>query len=66
MQCVVKRFKEENQIESKVRKGRPRKLGNCDKNFTIKKNVKNSLLRAAKISAEFKEKFSISISPETV
>ena len=60
---MIKRSKEENRIENKVRKDRPRKLNNRDKRFTIIKIVKNPRLSAVKVSANFKEKFSTSISP---
>ncbi|GBO31425.1 hypothetical protein AVEN_172158-1 [Araneus ventricosus] len=66
MQYVIKRFKEENRIENKVRKGRPAKLTECDQRFIIRKFVKNPCLSALKVSAEFNEKFSTPISPETV
>ncbi|GBM33312.1 hypothetical protein AVEN_101640-1 [Araneus ventricosus] len=66
VQYVIKRFKEENRIEKKVRKGRPAKLTKCDLRFIIRKFVKNPRLSALKVSAEFNEKFSTSISPETV
>ena len=66
MQHVIKRFTEENRIEIKVRKGRPRKLIKRDKRFIIRKFVKNPLLSAVEVSAEFNVKFSTSVSPETV
>ncbi|GBM45745.1 Transposable element Tcb1 transposase [Araneus ventricosus] len=66
VQYVIKRFKEENRIENKVRKGRPAKLTERDQRFIIRKFVKNSRLSALKVSAEFNEKFSTSISPEIV
>ena len=36
-QHVIKCFNEENRIENKVRKGRPRKLTKCDERFIIRK-----------------------------
>ncbi|GBM44525.1 hypothetical protein AVEN_192552-1 [Araneus ventricosus] len=57
-QYVIKRFKEENRIENKVRKGRPAKLTERDQRFIIRKFVKNPSLSALKVSAEFNEKFS--------
>ncbi|GBN88296.1 hypothetical protein AVEN_29979-1 [Araneus ventricosus] len=66
VQYVIKRFKEENRIENKVRKGRPTKLTERDQRFIIRKFVKIPRLSALKVSAEFNEKFSTSISPETV
>ncbi|GBN07888.1 hypothetical protein AVEN_61987-1 [Araneus ventricosus] len=63
---VIKRFKEENRIEDKVRKCRPTKLTKRDQRFIFRKFVKNPRLSALKVSAEFNEKFSTSISPETV
>ncbi|GBN66236.1 hypothetical protein AVEN_74180-1, partial [Araneus ventricosus] len=66
VQYVIKRFKEENRIENKVRKGRPAKLTERDQRFIIRKFLKNTRLSALKVSAEFSEKFSTSISPETV
>ncbi|GBM23713.1 hypothetical protein AVEN_257627-1 [Araneus ventricosus] len=66
VQYVIKRFKEENQIENKVKKGRPAKLTKRDQRFIIRKFVKNPCLSALKVPAEFNEKFSTSISPETV
>ncbi|GBL95646.1 hypothetical protein AVEN_24847-1 [Araneus ventricosus] len=66
VQYVIKRFKEENRIENKVRKDRPVKLTECDQRFIIRKFVKNPRLSALKVSAEFNENFSTPISPETV
>ncbi|GBM07244.1 hypothetical protein AVEN_25498-1 [Araneus ventricosus] len=66
VQYVIKRFKEENRIENKVRKGRPAKLTKRDQRFIIRKFVKNPRLSALKVSAKFDENFSTSISPETV
>ncbi|GBM92328.1 hypothetical protein AVEN_136372-1 [Araneus ventricosus] len=66
VQYVIKRFKEENRIENKVRKGRPAKLTKRDQRFIIRKFVKNPRFSALKVSAEFNEKFSSSITPETV
>ncbi|GBN21028.1 Transposable element Tc1 transposase [Araneus ventricosus] len=66
VQYVLKRFKEENWIGNKVRKGRPAKLTKRDQRFIIRKFVKNPRLSALKVSAEFNEKFSTSILPETV
>ncbi|GBN74525.1 hypothetical protein AVEN_245289-1 [Araneus ventricosus] len=66
VQYVIKRFKEENRIENKVRKGRQAKLTKRDQRFIIRKFVKNPRLSALKISVEFNEKFPTSISPETV
>ncbi|GBN89873.1 hypothetical protein AVEN_210341-1 [Araneus ventricosus] len=65
VQNVIKRFKEENRIENKVRKGRPANLTERDQRFIIRKFVKNPRLSALKVSAEFNEKFSTPISPET-
>ncbi|GBN59778.1 hypothetical protein AVEN_107053-1 [Araneus ventricosus] len=65
-QYVIKRFKEENRIENKVRKGRPAKLTERDQRFIIRKFVNNPSLSALKVSAEFNENFSTTISPETV
>ncbi|GBN09234.1 hypothetical protein AVEN_48114-1 [Araneus ventricosus] len=65
-QYVIKRCIEENLIENKVRKGRPAKLTERDQRFIIRKFVKNPCLSALKVSAEFNEKFSTPISPETV
>ncbi|GBM84042.1 hypothetical protein AVEN_22027-1 [Araneus ventricosus] len=65
-QYVIKRFKEENRIENKVRKGRPAMLTQRDKRFIIRKFVKNPSLSALKVSAVFNDKFSTTISPETV
>ncbi|GBL65606.1 hypothetical protein AVEN_220932-1, partial [Araneus ventricosus] len=64
--CVLKRFKEENWIENKVRKGRPAKLTKRYQRFIIRKFVKDPCLSALKVSTEFNEKCSTSISPETV
>ncbi|GBM16175.1 hypothetical protein AVEN_126443-1 [Araneus ventricosus] len=66
VQYVIKRFKEENRIENKVRKDRSAKLTERDQRFIIRKFVKNPRLSALKVSAEFNEKFSTPISPETV
>ncbi|GBL98161.1 Transposable element Tc1 transposase [Araneus ventricosus] len=66
VQYVINRLKEENRIENKVRKGRPAKITECDQRFIIGKFVKNPRLSALKVSAEFNEKFSTPISPETV
>ncbi|GBL85210.1 Transposable element Tc1 transposase [Araneus ventricosus] len=66
VQYVMKRFKEENRIGNKVREGRPAKSIKRDQRFIIGKFVKNPRLDALKVSAEFNEKFSTSISPETV
>ncbi|GBM91286.1 Transposable element Tc1 transposase [Araneus ventricosus] len=66
VQYAIKRFKEENWIENKVREGRPVKLTKRDQRFIIRKCVKNSRLNALKVSTEFNEKFSTSISPESV
>ncbi|GBO37993.1 hypothetical protein AVEN_209798-1, partial [Araneus ventricosus] len=66
VQCVLKRFKEENWIENKVSKGRPAKLTKRDQRFIIRKFVKSPCLSALKVSTEFNEKCSTSISPETV
>ncbi|GBO38029.1 hypothetical protein AVEN_145016-1 [Araneus ventricosus] len=66
VQYVIKRFKEENRIGNKVRKGRPPKLTECDQGFIIRKFVKNPRVSALKVSAEFNEKCSTPISPETV
>ncbi|GBM01509.1 hypothetical protein AVEN_209318-1 [Araneus ventricosus] len=63
---VIKRFREENRIENKVRNGRAAKLTECDQGFIIRKFVKNPSLSALKVSAEFNEKFSTPISHETV
>ncbi|KFM63968.1 hypothetical protein X975_22520, partial [Stegodyphus mimosarum] len=63
---VIKRFKEENRIENKVRKGRSRKLTKRGERFNIRKFVKSPRLSAVKVSAEFNANFSTSISPETV
>ncbi|GBN21291.1 hypothetical protein AVEN_4154-1 [Araneus ventricosus] len=57
-QYVIKRFKEENRIENKVREGRLAKLTERDQRFIIRKFVKNPRLSALKVSAEFNEKFS--------
>ncbi|GBM45308.1 hypothetical protein AVEN_54376-1 [Araneus ventricosus] len=65
-QYVIKHFREENRIENKVRKGRAAKLTERDQGFIIRKFVKNPHLSALKVSAEFNEKFSTPISPETV
>ncbi|GBN02801.1 hypothetical protein AVEN_141011-1 [Araneus ventricosus] len=65
-QYVIKRFKEENRIENKVRKGRPAMLTQRDQRFIIRKFVKNPSLSALKVSAVFNEAFSTTISPETV
>jgi len=66
VQYVIKRFKEENRIEKKVRKGRQRKLTKRDERFIIRKFVKNPRSGAVKVSAEFNAKFSTLISPEAV
>ena len=66
VQYVIKCFKEENKIENNVRKGRSKKLTKRDETFIIKKIVKNPHLNAVKISVEFNEKFSTTISLETV
>ncbi|GBO09148.1 hypothetical protein AVEN_241107-1 [Araneus ventricosus] len=66
VQYMLKRFKEENWIENKVRKGRSAKLTKCDQRFIIRKLVKNPRLSALKVSAEFNKKFFTSISSETV
>ena len=66
MKYMIKHLKEENWIENKVRKGQPRKLTEHDKIIFIRKFAKNPRLSAVKVSAEFNEKISISISPETV
>ena len=65
MQRVIKLFTEENQIENKIRKSRPRKLTKRDTRFIIRKFVKYPCLSAIKVSAEFHEKFSTSFSSET-
>ncbi|GBM41648.1 hypothetical protein AVEN_269615-1, partial [Araneus ventricosus] len=65
-QYVIKRFKEENRIENKVRKGRPAMSTQRDQRFIIRKFVENPSLSALKVSAVFNEKFSTTISPETV
>ncbi|GBM53841.1 hypothetical protein AVEN_261228-1 [Araneus ventricosus] len=65
-QYVIKRFKEENRIENKVRKCRAAKFTESDQGFIIRKFVKNPRLSALKVSAEFNDKFSTPISPETV
>ena len=64
VQYVIKCFKEENQIENKVRKGWPRKWSKCNERFIIGKILKNPSLSAVKASAEFNEKFFTLISPE--
>ncbi|GBM46121.1 Sodium-dependent phosphate transporter 1-A [Araneus ventricosus] len=66
VQHVIKRFKEENRIENKVRKGRPAKLTERDQRFVIRKFVNVMCVSALKVSAEFNENFSAPISPETV
>ena len=66
MQYVIKRFKEENRIKNKVRKGRLRKLTKRGERFIVRKFVKSPRLNAVKVSVEFNEMFSSSISPETV
>ena len=66
VQYVIKHFNEENWIEKKVRKGRPRKLTKRDERLIIRKVVKNSRLRAVKVSEELNEQFSTSISLETI
>ncbi|GBO42438.1 hypothetical protein AVEN_31656-1 [Araneus ventricosus] len=66
VQYVLKRFKEENWIGNKVRKGRQAKLSERDQRFIIRKFVKNPRLSALKVSAEFNKEFSTPISPETV
>ncbi|GBO28128.1 hypothetical protein AVEN_18900-1 [Araneus ventricosus] len=66
VQYMIKRFKEENRIENKARKGLPAKLPKREKRFIIRKFVKKPHLSALKVSAEFNEKFSTSISPGTV
>ena len=66
VQHMIKHFKEENRIENKVRKGRPRMLTKRHERFIIRKFVKNPRLSAAKASADFNEKFPTSISLETV
>ncbi|GBM96729.1 hypothetical protein AVEN_104126-1 [Araneus ventricosus] len=65
-QYEIKRFKEENRNENKVRKGRPAMLTQRDQRFIIRKFAKNPSLSALKVSAVFNEKFSTTISPETV
>ncbi|GBM71653.1 hypothetical protein AVEN_150141-1, partial [Araneus ventricosus] len=60
VQYVIKRFKEENLIENKVRKGGPAQLAKHDQRFVIRKFVRNPRLSALKASAEFNEKFSTS------
>ena len=65
IQYVIRRFKE-NRIKNKIRKCRSRKLTKHNKRFIIRKFVKNHCFSVAKVSAEFNEKFSSSISPETV
>ena len=62
---VIKHCKE-NQIENKVRKGQPRKLTKHNERFIFRKFVENPHLSTVKVSAEFNEKFSTSISPYTV
>ena len=54
---MIKCFKEKNQIENEVRKGRPTKLTKCYKKFTIRKFLKHSCLNAVKVTAKFNEKF---------
>ncbi|GBM58728.1 hypothetical protein AVEN_175337-1 [Araneus ventricosus] len=66
VQYVLKCFKEENCIENKVRKGQPAKLTKRDQRIIIRKFMKNPRLSALKVSAEFNEKLSTPISPETV
>ena len=57
-QYVIKHFKEENQIQNKVRKDRQTKLTKCDKRFIIRKLVKNPCLSTVKVDVKFNEKFS--------
>ena len=61
---MIERLKEKYRIENKVRKVRLRKLTKRDERFIVRKFVKNPHLNAVKVSAEFNEKFSTSISPE--
>ena len=66
VQYMIRCFKEENQIENKVRKGLSTKLTIRDKIFIFRKFLKYPHLSAVKVTAEFNEKFSTSILPETV
>ena len=66
MQYVIKRFKEENRIKRKIRKGPSRKLTKHEERFIIRKIFKNLRSSAVKVSAEFNKKFSTSISPKTL
>ena len=65
-QYVIKRFKEGNRSENKVRKGRPIKLTKRDERFIIRKFVQSPHLSAVKVTAKLSEKCSSSVSPETV
>ena len=58
VQYMMKRFKEENSIENKIRKGRPRKLTERDERFIIRKVMESPRLSVLKVYAEFNEKFS--------
>ena len=62
VKCVIRHF----QIENMVRKSLPRKFTKHGKGFTISKYVKNPSLNLIIVNIEFNEKFSPSISPETV
>ncbi|GBL95587.1 Transposable element Tc1 transposase [Araneus ventricosus] len=66
VQYVIKRCKRR---KSDRKQGKKRSTGQVNKTsprFIIRKFLKNACLSALKVSAEFNEKFSTSISPETV
>ena len=63
---MIKHFKEGNRVENNISKSRPTKLTKHDKGFIIRKIVNNPRSSTPKVTAEFHEKFSTSISLETV
>ena len=63
---MIKRLKEENRIENKLRKGRPRKLTKHNERFIIRKYVKKRRLSEVEVSEELNGKFSTSISHKTI
>ena len=64
VQYMIKHLKEENQI--KKNKKWLSKLTKCDTRFITRKVLKYPCLNDVKLTAEFNEQFSTSISPETV
>ena len=63
---MIKGLKEENWIKKIKKRSRLSKLSKCYTRFIITKFLKYTSLSALKLTAEFNEKLSTSISPETV